>query len=122
MGLVNAFLHGPQSYVLAHLYLQEISVTLVSRLLNHMLAIIIIILHTESGSMSYTGNGYAQYTLTEEGIRHRRQIGETRSTYNDIISFSLRTTYTDGLLFAMYDKTESEYLYITVRQYIVCFA
>ena len=116
VGLVIASLHGPQHCVLVHLYFQETSVTLVSITLgiqitcyNHF--------STESVSMSYTGNGYAHYTLTEEGTRQRRQTeegGETRSTYNDIISFSLRTTYTDGLLFAMYDKTESEYLYITV--------
>ena len=67
--------------------------------------------------MSYTGSGYARYTLTEEGVRQRRQTeeeGEIRSTYSDMLSLTLHTTHPDGLLFAMYNKTASEYLYVAV--------
>ena len=68
--------------------------------------------------MSYTGSGYAHYTLTEEGARQRRQTGgELRSTYEDSVSLNLHTTYDNGHLFSMYDKAASEYLYIAVSSY-----
>ena len=68
--------------------------------------------------MSYSGSGYAQYTLTEEGVRESRETGGVlRSTYEDRISLTLRTTHTDGFLFGMYDESEAEYLYIVVSTY-----
>ena len=66
-----------------------------------------VIMSTESSSLSFTGSGYAHYTLTET----ERDV---RSTYSDRVSLSLRTTGSEGLLFSMYDKTASEYLYIAV--------
>ena len=74
--------------------------------------------HTHSAvspSLTYTGSGYAHYSLTEEGARQRRQAGGVlRSTYQDVVSLSLRTTHTDGSLFHMQDSSGSEYLYIQV--------
>ena len=77
--------------------------------------------HTHSAvslSLTYTGSGYAHYSLTEEGARQRRQAGGVlRSTYRDVVSLSLRTTHTDGSLFHMQDSSGSEYLYIQVCVY-----
>ena len=71
--------------------------------------------YTEPPSLSYTGSGYAHYTLTEEGSRQSRQVEEgLRSTYEDTVSLSLRTTHSDGVLFSMHDKAGSDFLIIEV--------
>ena len=68
-------------------------------------------------SLSFFGSGYARYALTEEGLRQRRQTGgQLRSSYEDTVSLSLRTTHPHGFLFGMYGKDGAEYLYIVVRQ------
>lgn len=61
-----------------------------------------------SPSLTYTGSGYAHYTLTELGA------GEMRSTYQDYVSLSLRTVQSEAVLFSMQDKSGSEYLHIQV--------
>ena len=67
-------------------------------------------------SLSFFGSGYARYALTEEGLRLRRQTGgQLRSSYEDTVSLSLRTTLPYGFLFGMYSEDGAEYLYIVVR-------
>lgn len=61
-----------------------------------------------SPSLTYTGSGYAHYTLTEQGS------GEMRSTYQDIVSLTLRTVESEAVFFSMQDKSGSEYLHIQV--------
>ena len=71
-----------------------------------------------ASSLSFFGSGYARYALTEEGLRQRRQIGaQLRSSYEDTVSLSLRTTHPCGFLFGMYSEDGAEYLYIEVRVY-----
>ena len=72
------------------------------------------LLSAESEPVTFTGNGYARYTLLDDISSRKRQVDMEMAFYEDNVSLRVQTTQQEGLVYWMGGATDYAALEVSV--------